>query len=76
MSLAVVERQNLKTACYIGDTAGDEDAAAKAGVPFLHAAYGFGNPVANSLDFANFRELTRHLIRQSGGAESGDQRPT
>lgn len=76
MSLAVVERQKLKTACYIGDTAGDEDAAAKAGVPFFHAAYGFGNPAANPLAVANFRKLTRHFIRQSGGAESGDQRPT
>ena len=38
----VVERNGLKRPLYIGDTQGDFDAAAKAGVPFLHAAYGFG----------------------------------
>ena len=38
----VVERNGLKRPLYIGDTQGDCDAAAKAGVPFLHAAYGFG----------------------------------
>ena len=38
----VVERNGLKRPLYIGDTQGDCNAAAKAGVPFLHAAYGFG----------------------------------
>ena len=38
----VVERNGLRRPLYIGDTQGDFDAAAKAGVPFLHAAYGFG----------------------------------
>lgn len=38
----VVERNGLKKPLYIGDTQGDYDAATKAGVPFLHAAYGFG----------------------------------
>ena len=27
---------------YLGDTAGDQAAAAGAGIPFVHAAYGFG----------------------------------
>ena len=38
----VVGRSGLKRPLYIGDTQGDFDAASKAGVPFLHAAYGFG----------------------------------
>ena len=38
----VAERNGLKRPLYIGDTQGDYHAAAKAGVPFLHAAYGFG----------------------------------
>ena len=29
-------------AVYVGDTQGDYNAASAAGVPFLHAAYGFG----------------------------------
>lgn len=72
---ALIARQNLASACYIGDTAGDETAAGKAGVPFFHAGYGFGVPVGKPIAFANFGELTRHFIRQSGGAESVDQRP-
>ncbi len=38
----VMERRGLRHPLYIGDTQGDLDAASKAGVPFLHAAYGFG----------------------------------
>lgn len=40
----VVGRNNLKNAVYVGDTKGDEDAARLAGVPFIWAAYGFGQP--------------------------------
>lgn len=58
---AVVKRQKLLSPCYIGDTAGDEDAAAKAGVPFFHASYGFGKPVGNNLAFASFDELTKYF---------------
>jgi phosphoglycolate phosphatase len=38
----VAERNGLKRPVYVGDTETDEAAAAKAGVPFIHAAYGFG----------------------------------
>ena len=38
----VVRRNGLRNPLYIGDTQGDCNAAAQAGVPFLHAAYGFG----------------------------------
>ena len=38
----VAARNGLKRPLYIGDTQGDCSAAAQAGVPFLHAAYGFG----------------------------------
>jgi phosphoglycolate phosphatase len=62
---AVIERQKIASACYIGDTAGDEDAAIKAGVPFFHAGYGFGKPVGSPLAFANFGELTHYFIHQS-----------
>ena len=55
-----VSRFNLKSPVYIGDTTGDEEAAADAGIPFIHAAYGFGtaqNPdytVQKPLDIAFF----------------------
>ena len=38
----VVERNSLDKAVYVGDTQGDCDASDFAGVPFIHAAYGFG----------------------------------
>ena len=39
----VVERNHLDEAVYVGDTMGDYTAAKDAGIPFIHAAYGFGN---------------------------------
>ena len=36
------KRWNLTDPCYVGDTAGDRESARTAGVPFVHAAYGFG----------------------------------
>ena len=38
----VAERNGLRHPVYVGDTAMDQASAQKAGVPFLHAAYGFG----------------------------------
>ena len=39
-------RENLDRAVYVGDTSGDEAAAKEAGIPFFHAAYGFGKAEA------------------------------
>lgn len=42
-NIALVARRNgMNHPLYIGDTQGDYNAASAAGVPFLHAAYGFG----------------------------------
>ena len=38
----LVERNHLEEMAYVGDTAGDYDAATKAGVPFIFASYGYG----------------------------------
>lgn len=38
----VIERNQLQSPVYVGDTHWDQEAAAKAGIPFIHAAYGFG----------------------------------
>lgn len=38
----VVQRLGLKKPVYVGDTQMDREAAEKAGIPFIHAAYGFG----------------------------------
>lgn len=39
----VISRNGLKNAVYVGDTQGDADSAAFAGIPFVYAAYGFGS---------------------------------
>ncbi len=39
---ALMRRNALDAAVYVGDTQGDLDAANEAGVEFIHAAYGFG----------------------------------
>ena len=38
----IVDRYHLDEPVYVGDTGGDEKASRKAGVPFYHAAYGYG----------------------------------
>lgn len=38
----VMERGGIEKAVYVGDTQGDCDSADFAGIPFIHAAYGFG----------------------------------
>lgn len=40
----LMKEHSITSAVYIGDTQGDLDAAWKAGIPFVLAAYGFGSP--------------------------------
>lgn len=39
----IIRRNRLLEAVYVGDTAGDYEAAAEAGIPMIYAAYGFGS---------------------------------
>lgn len=41
----IVERNNLKSPIYVGDTQGDCNSAKEAGIPFVYARYGFGKNV-------------------------------
>lgn len=38
----IIRRNQLKSAIYVGDTLGDYNACQEAGIPFVYAAYGFG----------------------------------
>lgn len=38
----IIERNHLDKAIYVGDTEGDYEATKLAGIPFIHAKYGFG----------------------------------
>ena len=44
--LELMRRHHIDDAVYIGDTQGDYEATVVAGIPFIWAAYGFGNPSA------------------------------
>ena len=41
---ALMARHGITDAAYIGDTQGDYEATLEAGIPFIFAAYGFGEP--------------------------------
>ena len=56
----VAERNQVQRPVYVGDTALDQEAACFAGVPFLHAAYGFGR-VTNAPHIQEPRDLLQLL---------------
>ena len=41
---ALMQRHNIRSCAYIGDTQGDYEATLEAGIPFIWASYGFGAP--------------------------------
>lgn len=53
----VMERQGITDCVYVGDTQGDADAAKEAGIPFIHAAYGFGQVDACDASVQDIRML-------------------
>ena len=63
----VMERQGIDRCVYVGDTAGDEQASREAGVPFIHAAYGFGTPEAPDASIASLNELAEAAERLTNG---------
>ena len=55
----MAERNDLAAACYVGDIQSDYDAAFKAGVPFIHARYGFGTINTEVPYIDSFEELVK-----------------
>jgi phosphoglycolate phosphatase len=53
----VMERNGFTSAVYVGDTQGDADASAFAGIPFVYCAYGFGKPDTYDYKIEKFPEL-------------------
>ena len=53
----LMEKHNITSCAYIGDTQGDYEATVEAGIPFLWAAYGFGAPEGYAAKIDKFEEL-------------------
>lgn len=53
----IVSRNGLDKAWYVGDIQGDYDATMKAGIGFIHAAYGFGRISQNVPELQKFSDL-------------------
>ncbi len=55
----VMERNGLEKCLYVGDTAMDQEAAGKAGIPFVFASYGFGQASGAEAVIGSLAELPR-----------------
>ncbi|MDD6327071.1 MAG: HAD family hydrolase [Eubacteriales bacterium] len=61
----VVERNHLTDAVYVGDIMGDYNSTMKAGLPFIHAAYGFGTVPEGTpkiMDICELPEKVRSVL--------------
>lgn len=57
----VIERNQLQSPVYVGDTIWDSEAASKAGLPFIYAAYGFGSVENGTTSINSIAELVSIL---------------
>lgn len=55
--LSLMKRNGLKNPVYVGDTRGDADACAEAGIPFIFAGYGFGDVPDAKMRISKFTDL-------------------
>jgi phosphoglycolate phosphatase len=56
------QRHELARPVYVGDTQGDREAAAQAGMDFAFASYGFGAADGAELSFGGFGEMVEHFL--------------
>ena len=59
--LELMRRHGITDAVYVGDTQGDYEATLVAGIPFIWAAYGFGNPTGYAARIDCMSQLPRVL---------------
>ena len=53
----LMEKHNIQSCAYVGDTQGDYEATVEAGVPFIWATYGFGTPDGYAAKIDSFADL-------------------
>ena len=64
----LMERNHINKAVYVGDTQGDADAAKMAGIPFIHASYGYGTvgcPDATILSMSELTDIVPALLERN-----------
>lgn len=57
------EKYGLKQPVYVGDTNGDCISTHKAGLPFVHVTYGFGDCQNADISFSSFADLTDFFLK-------------
>lgn len=57
----LIERNNLQSPVYVGDTQGDADSCKTAGIPFIFAEYGFGDVPDARTRIHTFSDLAKLL---------------
>jgi phosphoglycolate phosphatase len=62
---AVMKRNDLRSATYVGDTERDATAAAAAGTDFAFVTYGYGKKNCDHLSFDSFGALTDYFVKRS-----------
>jgi phosphoglycolate phosphatase len=55
----LIEKHNIGTCAYVGDTQGDYEATVEAEVPFIWATYGFGTPSGFVAKIDKFEDLLK-----------------
>ncbi|MCJ8209320.1 HAD family hydrolase [Mucilaginibacter sp. RS28] len=58
----LMDKHNLTSPMYVGDTEGDGEQSRLAGLPFVFVTYGFGKTDNYDLKFDNFTDLTQHFM--------------
>lgn len=69
----ITKRNNLDKAWYIGDIQGDYDATMKAGLDFIHAAYGFGTIEQSVPELEKISDLPELMEKLCSLSSSGNQ---
>jgi len=58
----LLRRNHITSACYVGDTYLDQEAAYKSGLKFIHAGYGFGNVDKYDEKLERFSDLKNVIL--------------
>ena len=55
----LMEKYDIESCAYVGDTQGDYEATVEAGIPFIWAGYGFGTPEGYAAKIHGFGDLLK-----------------